>query len=225
MVKIMRRLEFEHYWFVGMLAGLIIIPWSIVLLGCPNAFAAYAEVGWRPLVISNLFAIGWGVANVLYGICVVRIGAALTGAILTGLGITVGITLPMVFKGTGMFSQAPDLTSGVGLVVLAGVAVLLAGVVASSVVGFGRERQLKETAEPEGGAAGGFLGALIMVFIAGVASCGIAMAFVYSRGPVGSGSELKARCTSVLSRKFAGLIRDGFSSPASPDYVRTVIGY
>ena len=52
-------------------------PWSIVLVGCPNALEAYAEVGWKPLMISNLFAIGWGVANVLYGICVVRIGAAL----------------------------------------------------------------------------------------------------------------------------------------------------
>jgi len=53
-MKIMRRLEFEHYWFVGMLAGLIIVPWSIVLVGCPNAFQAYAEVGWKPLAISNL---------------------------------------------------------------------------------------------------------------------------------------------------------------------------
>ena len=183
-MKIMRRLEFEHYWFVGMLAGLIIVPWSIVLVGCPNALEAYAEVGWKPLMISNLFAIGWGVANVLYGICVIRIGAALTAAILSGLGMTVGITLPMVFKGTGMFSEAPDLMSKVGLVVMAGVAVLLAGVVVSTMAGFGRERQLKRAAEPDRGAAGGFLGALILVIIAGVTSCGIAMAFVYSQGPV-----------------------------------------
>ena len=51
-MKIMRRLEFEHYWFVGMLAGLMIVPWSIVLVGCPNAFQAYAQVGWKPLLIS-----------------------------------------------------------------------------------------------------------------------------------------------------------------------------
>ena len=183
-MKIMRRLEFEHYWFVGMLGGLIIVPWSVVLLGCPDAFAAYAQVGWRPLVISNLFAIGWGVANVLYGICVVRIGAALTGAMMTGLGMTVGITLPMVFKGTGLFNEAPDLTSRVGLVVMAGVAVLLAGVVVSTLADFGRERELKGKAEPDRQAAGGFLSALILVVIAGLASCGIAMAFVYSQGPV-----------------------------------------
>ena len=183
-MKIMRRLEFEHYWFVGMLAGLMIVPWSIVLVGCPNAFQAYAQVGWEPLLISNLFASGWGVANVLYGILVVRIGAALTGAILSGLGMTVGITLPMVFKGTGMFSEAPDLMSRAGLVVMAGVAVLLAGVVVSAMAGFGRERELKGTAEPDRRAAGGFTGGLIMVIIAGVASCGIAMAFVYCQGPV-----------------------------------------
>ena len=47
-MKIMRRLEFEHYWFVGMLAGLIIIPWSIVLVGCPNAFEILAMARPRP---------------------------------------------------------------------------------------------------------------------------------------------------------------------------------
>ena len=95
-MKIMRKLHFEHYWFVGMFAGLIVVPWLVVLIAIDQPFQAYAEVGWKPLIISNLFAIGWGLANVLYGVCVVRIGAALSGAILTGLGVTVGVTLPMI---------------------------------------------------------------------------------------------------------------------------------
>ncbi len=185
-MKLMRRLQFEHYWFVGMLVGLVILPWLVVLVAVHDPFGAYAEVGWQPLVKSNLLAAGWGIANVLYGICVVRIGAALTGAILSGLGLTVGVTLPMIFKGTGLFSKAPDITSPAGLAVITGVAVLIVGVIVSTLAGFGRDRTLKKanTAADSVSAGGGFLAGLIMVIIAGVTSCGIAMAFVYSQGPI-----------------------------------------
>lgn len=183
-MKLMRKLEFEHYWFVGMLAGLVVVPWTVVLVSCPNALSAYAKVGWEPLITANLLGTAWGLANVLYGVCVVRIGAALTGAILSGLGLAVGVSLPMVFKGTGEFRDAPDLLSQTGLVVMAGVAVLLVGVVVCTWAGFGRERALKGTAQPEKQASGSFLVGLIMSVIAGVTSCGIGMAFVYSQGPV-----------------------------------------
>jgi len=45
----------------------------------------------------------------------------LTGAVLSGLGVAAGVTLPMILKGSGIFSEAPDLTSHAGLVILAGV--------------------------------------------------------------------------------------------------------
>lgn len=199
-MKLMKKLQFEHYWFAGMLVGLIIIPWSVVLLTVPNVFAAYAEVGWQPLLISNLFAAGWGVANVLYGICVVRIGAALTGAILTGLGVTVGVTLPMVFKGTGLFSEAPSISSNVGLVIMCGVLVMLLGVVVVSMAGFLRDRAMRQAKE-QAEASGSFLVGLIMVVIAGLVSCGIALAFVYSQGPIVE--AMKAQGASEISANFA----------------------
>jgi L-rhamnose-H+ transport protein len=180
-MKIARRFKFEHSWFVGMLAGLIIVPWAITLIFCPHAFAAYREVGLRVLITSNLFAIAWGVANVLYGVCVVRIGAALTGAILTGLGVCVGVTLPMIVKGTGLFKDAPGLASPAGIAVIVGVLVMVIGVVLVSVAGFGRDRALKGQEQK---ASGGFLGGFIMCIIAGVTSAGIALAFVYSQGPI-----------------------------------------
>lgn len=183
-MKLMRRLEFEHYWFIGMLVGLIIIPWAVVFTCVPHPFEAYAQVGLQPLLLSNLYAVGWGIANVLYGVCVVRIGAALSGAILSGLGVIAGTSLPMVIKGTGLFSEAPDLLSTTGMVVMLGVAVMLVGVGMSSAAGFGRERVLKKAEEVVDGAKGGFLTGLIMIVIAGVISCGIALSFVYSQGPI-----------------------------------------
>ena len=182
-IKVIRRLRFEHYWFVGMLP-LVLVPWLIVLTTIPDPWTAYAEVGWRPLAISNLFAIGWGIANVLAGLCVVRIGLALTGAILTGLGVTVAVTVPMVFKGTGLFSESPDLASVPGLAVVSSVAVMLLGVVLCSLAGFGRERAIRSKGEVDRPASGGFLGGLIMATLAGILSAGPYLSFVYGHGPI-----------------------------------------
>lgn len=204
-MKLMRRLKFEHYWFVGMLVGLIIIPWAVVFLSVDDPLGAYGEVisehGWGLLVVANLWGIGWGIANVLYGVCVVRIGAALTGAILSGLGVTIGVTLPMIFKGSGVFEKAADLTSPAGLAVTAGVAVMLLGVVISSVAGFGRDRVLKKTEAPARQASGGFLGGLVMVAVAGITSSGIALSFVYGQGPIIA--AMKSHGAGEVSANFA----------------------
>ena len=143
-MKLMRKFQFEHWWFIGMLTGLIIIPWGITLAAFPHAMQAYRDVPLSVLVRSNLFAMSWGIANVLCALCFVRIGVALTNAILTGLGVSVAAIMPMVFKGPGLFSDAPDVTSRAGLTVVAGVGVMLIGVMLASLAGFGRDRELKK---------------------------------------------------------------------------------
>ncbi|PYV45184.1 MAG: hypothetical protein DMG06_03555 [Acidobacteria bacterium] len=179
-IKVMRRFQFEQWWFIGMVVGLLIMPWGITLSSVPSVFAAYGAVDPRLLIKSNIFAFGWGIANVLYAISVVRIGAALTGAILSGLGVAIGVTVPMIFKGTGLFSQAPDLESPACRTVLIGAGMVLIGVLTVSIAGFGRERVFRNTRE----SSGGFMSGLIMSIAGGVLSCGLSFAFVYSQGPI-----------------------------------------
>jgi L-rhamnose-H+ transport protein len=179
-MKLMKKFQFEHWWFIGMLTGLIIVPWFITLAFCPNALAAYATVPTKTLITANLWAAGWGVANILCGLCFVRIGMALTGAILTGLGVSLGVTLPMIVKGSGLFQDAANLTSPAGLTVMAGVAVMLIGVAFAALAGFGRDRALQKKEQR----SGSFLGGLIMTVIAGVLSCGMSLSFVYGQGPI-----------------------------------------
>jgi hypothetical protein len=178
--KLMRKFQFEHWWFIGMLVGLIILPWTVTLLGCPNVIEGLRAVPASALIKANLFALGWGIANVLCGLCFVRIGMALTGAILSGLGVSVGAIVPMIFKGSGLFKDAADLNSPAGLAVLGGVGVMLIGVFLASLAGFGRDREMKK----QQATSGGFLGGLIMTVIAGVLSTGTAFAFVYSQDPI-----------------------------------------
>ena len=196
-MKRMKRLQFEHYWFVAMLTGLVILPWTFILIRIPNLFAAYAQVGWEPIIKANLFALGWGVANVLFGLCVVRIGAALAGAILTGLGIIAGTTLPMIMKGTGLFENAPDLMSTSGMVMIVGLGVMLLGVLFASLAGFGRAKILsKSSSVPASqGHQGSFAIGLLMAVIAGLTSAGIALCFVYGQAPIVEAMEAQGADT------------------------------
>ena len=178
--KLMRKYQFEHWWLVGMVVGLVVIPWAIMLVCCPNAIEALREVPAKTLITANLFAFGWGIANVLCGVCFVRIGVALTGALLAGLGVSVGVIVPMIAKGSGRFEDAPGLSSPAGLTVLAAVAVMLVGVVIVATAGFGRDRALAKLEQK----SGSFLNGLIMAAVAGVLSCGLSLSFVYGQGPI-----------------------------------------
>lgn len=179
-IKVMKHLQFEHWWFVGMLTGLVVIPWTVTLSLCPHAIQAYSTVPVHTIILSNLFSLGWGVANLLCALCFVRIGMALTGAVLTGLGVSLGVTMPMLFKGSGLFSNAAGIASPAGKMVLLGVAAMLTGVVAASFAGFGRDRMQSKTQKCQGG----FLAGLLMAMAAGLLSAGISFAFVYSQGPI-----------------------------------------
>lgn len=216
-MKVIRKLQFEHWWLIGMFVGLILLPWFVTLVFCPNAIEAYSKVPLRVILLSNAFALSWGIANVLYGICVVRIGVALTGAILTGLGVSVGVTIPMILKGSGLFSNAAGPNSPAGKVVLIGVAVMLIGVVLASFAGFGRDQALKKQDKK----SGSFLSGLIMVVIAGITSCGISLAFVYGQGPIVS--AMKANGAGDIPANLAvwaiGLLGGSLVNIAFPVYL------
>jgi len=181
-MKLMKKFQFEHCWFPGMLFGLFVLPWTITLGFCPHALAGYQSVGAAILIKSNLFSLAWGIGNVLLGVSLVRIGASLSFAILSGVGIPLGVIVPMVFKGSGKFQQAADLNSPAGFAILAATALMLVGVVLVALAGFGRDRMLNK----KGAQSGGFLGGLIMCVVSGFCSVGPAFAFVYSQGPIRS---------------------------------------
>lgn len=179
-MKLMRTFQFEHWWFLGVLVGLVVLPWTITLVAFPHIFEVYRDVPASALITSNLLALIWGIANIFCGLCFVRIGVGLTLAILSGLGVSVGAILPMIVKGSGEFRAAPNVTSAAGLTVLAGVGVMLIGVILASLAGFGRDRQQKTLRQT----SGNYLVGLIMAVVAGIGSAGLWMAFVYCQGPI-----------------------------------------
>jgi L-rhamnose-H+ transport protein len=179
-MKVCPNLSFGHMRLSGMVAGLLVAPWLIALLGVPNLFAAYAEVPLGTLLKANLFSLAWGIANVLFGISVTRIGASLSMAILTGIGASLGVTLPMILKGSGLFAGAPSIVSMPGAVVLLGVAIMLAGVVLCGRSGLLRESAVGASAAPQGSYATNML----IIAVCGILSAGISFTFIFSQDEI-----------------------------------------
>jgi len=184
--KVIKDIHFEQFVFLNILLGIVIYPWLIVLFNVPDIGLLIKTVGCKTLLISNLLTMAWGVANLLCMICIVRIGAALTGAILASLGMSVGIIVPLILKGSGLFKNAPDLFSKPGILIMIGLIVILAGVAMVSIAGFGREKALKNESGQikKKQASGNFRQGLLLVILAGILSCGLGLAFVYGQGPV-----------------------------------------
>jgi hypothetical protein len=187
-LKLMRRFQYEQFGFVSMLFSLLILPWAVTLWTCPHVWAAYASVPAWTLIKANLFSLSWGIAQVLALLCFVRIGVSLTYGILCSIGAAVGVTVPMLFKASGAFAQAPDLLSKAGLCVMLGAGVMIVGVCFASLAGFGREKiQKSQSGSPAttpNPAKGNFAVGLIMVIASGVLSAGWGFAFSYSQGPI-----------------------------------------
>lgn len=179
-MKLMKKHGFEQCWFPGMLFGLFFLPWAVTLIFCPHAVEVYRSVDSAVILKSNLFSLAWGIGNVLLGVSLVRIGASLSFAVLSGVGIPLGVIVPMIFKGSGKFQEAADINSPAGLTILVATVLMLVGVVFVALAGFGRDGMLDKKAER----SGGFLGGLIMCVISGFCSVGPSFAFVYSQGPI-----------------------------------------
>lgn len=178
-MKVCPNLSFGHMWMTGMVAGLLVAPWAISLWGVPDLFGAYAQVPLATLLKANFFSLAWGIANVLFGISVTRIGASLSMAILTGIGASLGVTLPMILKGSGLFAGAPSIVSMPGAVVLAGVAIMLGGVVLCA-----RSGRLRESAGASTARRGNYAANMLIITLCGVLSAGISFTFIFSQDEI-----------------------------------------
>jgi L-rhamnose-H+ transport protein len=181
-LKLMRHFQYEHFGFISMLLALLILPWAITLAFCPEPFAALREVDRGILLRANLFALCWGIAQVLAMLCFVRIGVSLTYGILCSVGAAVGVIVPMIIKASGVFQEGPNLLSIPGAIILLGTVVMVLGVVFASLAGAGREKMRNQSGkESQGSKRGGqFAVGLVMVVVAGVLSVGWGFAFTYS---------------------------------------------
>jgi L-rhamnose-H+ transport protein len=152
----LRRWHWENAWIIFTLVALVLVPWTLAFLRVPNLLSVYSHVNSASFVIPFLYGAGWGVAQVLFGLAVIRAGMALSFAITIGLSAALGSLVPILLR------HPQALVTERGLVLLLGQVLMVTGVIVCFWAGRRREREQKAEAvgSPTSYAAGVSLAAL-----------------------------------------------------------------
>jgi L-rhamnose-H+ transport protein len=159
-MKYLRRWRWENAWIVFSVVALILVPWTLAFFRVPDLMGVYASVDKRAFVAPFLYGAGWGVAQVLFGLAVLRIGMALSFATTIGLGAALGAMVPILLR------HPEVLKTPHGEVLLAGVLLMVAGVIVCAWAG--RRREKEQRAEKLAVGKGSFTGGLLMAVGAGL---------------------------------------------------------
>lgn len=154
----MRGWRWEHSWLAFSLFGMLIFNWLFALETLPHIFEIYRAVPLEELSRLTLFGLGWGLGAVLFGLGMARLGLALGYPIIMGLIASFGALAPLLI----FFPRT--LASTKGAVIIAGMVVVVAGIVMCS-----RAAKRREVATASPGSHVG-RGVLIAV-AAGILSC------------------------------------------------------
>lgn len=159
-LKFNRRWQWENTWLIFSLVSLVILPWAFALFFVNHLFEAYRLLSPGQIAIPILFGAGWGVAQVLFGISIQRLGLALAYALVVGLGTLLGTLIPLFVQHRAQVNRT------LWIEILVGIAVMLVGIALSAWAG-----KIREGNDPAA-AAHGLVGAYgTAIFIAVV--CGI----------------------------------------------------
>jgi len=159
-LKFSRSWQWENTWFIFSLASLAFLPWLLALTLVDHLFATYAALGLWQFAVPLLFGVGWGIAQVLFGFSVQRLGLGLAYAIIIGLGTMLGTLVPM-------FAQhRAQLSSAILLDVFCGIAVMILGIALSAWAG--KKREHAQIAETHLVADGHYVSAVMMAIVCGL---------------------------------------------------------
>jgi L-rhamnose-H+ transport protein len=171
-MKRMSGWRWENSWLVYSLVGLLVIPWMTAFATVPHLLNIFQQSSTSTLLKVLLFGLGWGIGSVLFGIGVNRLGLAVGYGVILGFIAPIGTFLPLIVL------HPERLGTRQGYVLMAGTALVLAGIVFLAVAGKRRE---KESATLAPMVQKGFLGGFIICVLAGIFSPMLNFSFVFGQ--------------------------------------------
>jgi L-rhamnose-H+ transport protein len=166
-MKYAKYWKWENIWSVWAVVGMLLFPWFMVYVTVPHMVAFYQQVGAQQLLLLVGFGVGFGLAQIFFGLGIAALGIALNFAIAIGLSTALGSLVPLV----ALHSKVIPTTKG--LVIILGVALMLVGIVFCAVAGRHKEKAMQSSAqEQQEGTAKrmSFKVGLIICILAGVGS-------------------------------------------------------
>jgi L-rhamnose-H+ transport protein len=180
-LKFNRSWKYENTWLVFSVVSLVILPWALALGLVDHIFQTYRSLSWFQIAVPFLFGIGWGIAQVLFGISVVRLGLGLAYAIIVGLGALLGTLVPLFVQHRSQVGETALIE------ILAGVAVMIAGIALSTRGGQLRERHTIETlgrgpkTDSSTSPSNKYLGAVLLAILCGVMAPMLNFSFAFGQ--------------------------------------------
>ena len=159
-MKFSRSWKWENTWLIFSVISLIILPWALALGLVRHLFETYQSLSLLQIAIPFLLGMGWGIAQILFGLSVQRLGLGLAYAIIVGLGALLGTLVPLLMQ------HRSQVSSHALLEILLGIVVMSLGIGFSTWGGRIRERGSRLTAGSiEHGA---YLTAVLLAILCGV---------------------------------------------------------
>src|SRR5579859_704853 len=155
-MKRMPSWRWENTWLIYSIAGLVVLPWATALATIPHMGEVLGGSRGAAIAEVALFGFGWGVGSTLFGLGISRVGMALTFAIVLGITASLGSLLPLIVL------HPNQLFTRQGYSLLAGLMIVILGIVMCSIAGHRRERE-RSTQTVQLGGAGFWLGFVICV--------------------------------------------------------------
>jgi L-rhamnose-H+ transport protein len=159
--------KWENIWSVWAVVGMFVFPWFMVYVTVPHMLGFYQQAGGREILLLVGFGLGFGLAQIFFGLGIAALGIALNFAIAIGLSTALGSLVPLI----ALHSEMIPTTKG--RVIILGVALMLVGIVFCAVAGRHKEKAMQSSAqEPQEGAGKkmSFKAGLFICILAGVGS-------------------------------------------------------
>jgi L-rhamnose-H+ transport protein len=173
-MKFAWRWKWENVWLVFSIMSLLVLPWTLAFALVNRLLDVYRMVPVTVMYAPMVFGAGWGVAQILFGISVRRLGMGVGYAIIVGLGAVFGTLVPL-FVGQRRFVPNARLVE-----ILAGVAVMVLGIILTAWGGQVREHTGKKATE--GLQQQSYLAAVLLAVLCGVMAPMLNYAFAFGQG-------------------------------------------
>ena len=174
-LKYTPRWSWENAWGAGSLLALILLPWPLAFLTVPGLCSVYQSVPVSGIILALLFGAGWGTGGIFFGKGLAAIGFSIGMALIMGIVAIGGSVIPLAMNQPDAFRKLP------GMVLLAGVVVMVVGLVISARAGILKEADQMAGAEKISREISGtsFRKGLIFCILAGLLSSLLNFGFIY----------------------------------------------
>jgi L-rhamnose-H+ transport protein len=126
--------KWENIWLVFSVVSLIVIPWILAIVLVNRLFETYTSLSLQQLALPVLLGAGWGIAQILFGVSVRRLGLGIAYAIIVGLGAVLGTLVPLFVQQRALVKE------GALKLIVGGVVMMTVGIFLTAWSGQAKER-------------------------------------------------------------------------------------